>query len=270
MNMPNVIDNDTASQVVNPDSIQPADPMVRMIEAVVMNPELPIERLEKMLDMKNKQEDRQREDQERAAKRSYFADMAACQSAMPIVSKNQANKHTKSNYADIAAVLDAATPIYTIHGFSVNFHPGGVEHDHLIMFWTISHRDGHQESGSAKYPVDNKGVNGTVNKTGVQGLASTETYARRYLMLSLFNIATRDDNDGNAPEPESERLSEDQYRELRDLLDESGMSEAKFNLAFGHKDPENADLHLFPANLFEEAKKRLVAFKARKGEATNA
>lgn len=206
-----------------PAPMQAIDPMIRMIEAVVQNPDLPIERLEKMLEMKNQQEDRQREDAERAAKRSYFTAMAECQSQMPVVAKNKNNTHTKSQYADIGAVLDAATPVYTRHGFSVNFHPRGVENEHLIMVWTISHGDGHQETGEARYPIDNKGPNGSVNKTGVQGLASTETYARRYLMLSLFNIATSDDTDGNATT--AQPITAEQYLELRDLIEQAGITE---------------------------------------------
>lgn len=232
--------------------LMPVDPMIRMIEAVVQNPDLPLERLEKLMDMKNKQEDRQREDQARADRKSYFAAMADCQAEMPLVFKNKKNDHTKSRYEDLGAVLAAAQPIIARHGFSVSFHPGGVENSSLLMNWTVSHADGHQEKGQAGYPIDATGTGGKVNKTGVQALASTETYARRYLMKSLFNIASSDDNDGNVKAVEKATITAEQFIELQGLIELAGISEDVLCKA-----AKIETLHELPADTFESAAKKL-------------
>ena len=232
--------------------IQAIDPMVRMIEAVVQNPDLPIERLEKLMDMKERQEDRELEGQNRLAKQAYFSAMAQCQEEMPRVGKNQSNTHTKSNYADLGAVIATAQPVMARHGFSLSFHPGGVREGSLIMKWAVSHAAGHQETGEAGYPIDDAGVNGTKNKTGVQALASTETYARRYLILSLFNIATTDDRDGNEAPKKLETISAEQLQELRGLIDLAGISEDVLC-----KSAKIETLHELPADTFESAAKKL-------------
>ncbi|MBX8785467.1 ERF family protein, partial [Ochrobactrum sp. GRS2] len=79
-------------------------PMISMIERIAMDPNIPLDRLEKMLDMKERMEDRAREDEERQAKKAYFAAMSKCQSELPVVIKNRGNDHTKSRYADLAAI----------------------------------------------------------------------------------------------------------------------------------------------------------------------
>ncbi len=53
-------------------------PMISMIERIAMDPTIPLDRLEKMLDMKERMEDRAREDEERQAKKAYFAAMSKC------------------------------------------------------------------------------------------------------------------------------------------------------------------------------------------------
>ncbi|WP_017277255.1 ERF family protein [Sinorhizobium meliloti] len=104
-------------------------PMVAMIERIVMDPSIPIDRLEQMLAMKERMEDRNREmareDREYAAKTAYFSAMSACQAELPVVTKNRRNSHTNSSYADLAAIEDQAMPIIYKHGFGVSFQPDG-------------------------------------------------------------------------------------------------------------------------------------------------
>lgn len=195
------------------------DQFVSMIERVAMDPNLPIERLERMLAMKERMEDRAREDDERAAKRAYFSAMSKCQAELPVVTKNQENTHTKSMYADLAAIEQQAMPIIHKHGFAVSFQPAGYnELGELQIKWRISHEDGHSESDIAGVPVDGAGSQGKVNKTGTQAFGSTATYGRRYLLCMLFNITTGDDKDGNASVP-VETITEEQAINLNDLID---------------------------------------------------
>lgn len=46
-------------------------------------------------------------------------------------------------------------------------------------------------------PLDNAGIQGTVNKTGPHATASSVTYAKRVAICALLNISTGDDKDGN-------------------------------------------------------------------------
>jgi hypothetical protein len=202
-------------------------PMVAMIERIAMDPNIPIDRLEKMMAMKERMEDRARtaakEDQEFQSRKAYFVAMSACQKKLPVVTKTKRNSHTNSNYADLAAIEEQAMPIIHEHGFGVSFQPDGYnEKGELCIKWEISHADGYVRNGIGEIPVDGVGAKGNVNKTGTQAFGSTATYGRRYLLCMLFNISTGDDRDGNATAENSQTLSEEQSQQLRDLIEETG------------------------------------------------
>lgn len=205
------------------------DQFVSMIERVVMDPSIPLDRLERMLDMKERMEDRAREDADREAKRAYFAAMSRCQSALPVVTKNQENTHTKSKYADLAAIEQQAMPIIHEHGFAVSFQPAGYnEQGELQIKWRISHAEGHSESDIAGVPIDGAGSQGKVNKTGTQAFGSTATYGRRYLLCMLFNITTGDDTDGNAPPAPVETITAEQRDQIIALIEQAQTTSDKW------------------------------------------
>ena len=211
------IDNDTGNAVSSND--RPID-MVSMIERIVMDPSLPLDRLEKMLDMKERMEDRAREDEDRQAKKAYFAAMSKCQAELPVVVKRKKNTHTNSTYADLAAIEEQAMPVIHAHGFSVSFQPDGYnDKGELRIKWEIAHDEGHSRDGVGEIPVDGAGSQGKVNKTGTQAFGSTATYGRRYLLCMLFNISTGDDKDGNREkERDLSTVSGEQLQEIRDLI----------------------------------------------------
>jgi hypothetical protein len=207
-------------------------PMVAMIERIVMDPSIPIDRLEQMLAMKERMEDRAREDEERQAKKAFFSAMSACQAALPVVTKTRKNTHTNSKYADLAAIEEQAMPIIHQHGFAVSFQPDGYnDKGELRVLWEISHAEGHSRNGLGEIPVDSAGSQGKVNKTHTQAFGSTATYGRRYLLCMLFNISTGDDNDGNRvapPTAEEPLISKDQLAELRKAIEASSADIKKF------------------------------------------
>lgn len=224
----------TAVEIQTPQSDErfvPANdaPMVAMIERIAMDPNIPIDRLEKMLAMKERMEDRAREDQARVARQAYFKAMAECQAELPVVVKKSRNDHTKSTYADLAAIEQQAMPTIHRFGFMVSFQPAGVnEKGEQRIKWTVAHSAGHIETGEAEIPVDIAGTNGTKNKTSTQAFGSTATYGRRYLLCMLFNISTGDDNDGNKTPSEEERISPEQVKVILKLIEETNSDIEQF------------------------------------------
>ncbi len=218
-----------ALEIHNPSDVDEyrPDPFIQMIERVVLDPQASVEKLEHMLALRNQAEDRARqharEDAEIASKRAYFKAMSACQSELPVVVKNKANDHTKSNYADLAAIEEQAMPVIHKHGFAVSFQPDGYnERGELRILWEISHEEGHARNGVGEIPVDGAGSQGKVNKTGTQAFGSTATYGRRYLLCMLFNISTGDDRDGNRVEDTSATITAEQRDELQSLIETLG------------------------------------------------
>lgn len=222
----------TAIDIRAEDKIIPASdaPMVAMIERIAMDPNIPIDRLEKMLAMKERMEDRAREDAERQAKKAFFAAMSKCQKELPVVIKRSRNSHTNSNYADLAAIEEQAMPIIHDHGFAVSFQPDGYnDKGELRILWEVSHAEGHSRNGVGEIPVDGAGSQGKVNKTGTQAFGSTATYGRRYLLCMIFNISTGDDRDGNKPpQREPEKISQTQVGVILRLLEDTDSDTEQF------------------------------------------
>jgi hypothetical protein len=201
--------------------------MAVMIERLVMDPTIPIERLEQVLALKERMEDRAREDDKRRAKKEYFAAMSRCQAELPVVTRNRQNTHTDSTYADLADIEMQAMPIIHRHGFGVSFQPNGYnEKGELRILWEITHDGGHSRSDTADIPIDNVGAKGTVNKTGTQAFGSTATYGRRYLLCMLFNISTGDDRDGNQVK-QTKFITEEQVQQLQNKIVEVGADPVK-------------------------------------------
>lgn len=211
------------------DEDRPNTSMAIMIERIVMDPSIPIDRLERVLAMKERMEDRAREDDQWRAKKAYFAAMSRCQAELPVVTKNKTNTHTDSKYADLAAIEVQAMPIIHRHGFGVTFQPAGYnDKGELQIKWKIAHAEGHSESDIAGIPVDGAGSKGNANKTGTHAFGSTATYGRRYLLCMLFNISTGDDRDGNnAPADEPAYISDEQIQKLQELIIEVGADPKK-------------------------------------------
>lgn len=218
----------------NAQTLVPASdaPMMAVIERIVMDPSIPIDRLERMLAMKERMEDRAKEDKAWEAQKAYFTAMSACQTEIPVVRKKQRNTHTNSNYADLAAIEAEAMPIIHRHGFAVSFQPDGYNTDGALrILWEISHSEGHVRNGVGEIPVDGAGSQGKVNKTGTQAFGSTATYGRRYLLCMLFNISTGDDNDGNkvkAAEDDGRVITDVQVSVIQGLIDQAALEIDKF------------------------------------------
>lgn len=240
------LNSEAALTVHNSELVSTADPMVSMIQRLAMDQNTDLAKLEKMLEMKERLE-------EKEARRAFSDAMAACQSEIQPVVRNKDNDQTKSKYADLAAIYDACKPIIAKHGFSFSTFPASTERDHHMgVRWILRHEGGHEESELAEIPLDDRGMKGTANKTQTHAFGSTVSYARRYLFCMLFDVATGDDDDGNTAGKSAATVSAEQYISLRDRAAEAGVAEETICLAHNV-----SDLSVFPAKDFEAAMNRL-------------
>jgi hypothetical protein len=214
-----------------------ADPMMAMIERVVLDPNADISKLERLLDMKERLEDRARDDAAAAAKRAFFAGLAAAQAEVPLVVRTRKNAFAGYTYADLADIETQAMPIIRKHGFAVVARSeSGADAGFQRVRMQVSHIGGHVEDFADDFPLDVGGKDGKSNKTGVQAKGSTTSYGRRYMLCGFFGIATADDDgqggrrdprQGNAA-PQPTALSGHQVNTLRSLIASTGTDESKF------------------------------------------
>jgi len=150
--------------------------------------------------------------------------LCAAQANMGKVTKGATNPAFKSKYADLADVVSVAIPALSEQGIAM-YHTMMRDEHGPIMRTVLAHG----MSNTSIYcdvPL-------IINKNDMQGMKSATTYAKRIGLESLTGIAPEDD-DGNAaakapPRAEPPKpITADQFKEMNDLIFDTGADEAKF------------------------------------------
>jgi len=180
-----------------------AGALMSIIEKIATNKDLDdnaLVRIEKLFDLHKELVDRQ-------AEKDYGAAMARAQGAIRPVFRNKFNSHTKAMYTDIVGLHLKAKPIWTSEGFAVtSMSYDAKTQGYIGIRCIVRHSVGHKETYENIWPLDISGSAGKINKTPIQALGSTISYARRYLELMIFDVSTTDDNDG---EPIANSISDE-------------------------------------------------------------
>ena len=192
-------------------AVQAAQPtsLMQAITMAASNPAMDMDKIERLFAMHQKMLAHEAEAQFNDA-------MARAQRNMVPVFANQTNEHTRSTYADLAAITRSITPLYSAEGLSISFDSnrevlnadgkpiGPPPAGWFRTVGIVSHSAGHSRMHHIDLPSDETGVKGNANKTPIQGVVSMTTYGRRCLTCMIFNIAISDE-DGNArPEQRQE------------------------------------------------------------------
>lgn len=138
-------------------------------------------------------------------------------------SRTEGKARTHYQYEDLAAVAEAIDPILAEVGLSYR-HRSKQEAKMLTITCIVSHRAGHFEETSLSAGYDESG-----NKNSIQGVGSTATYLQRYtLKLALGLAAAKDDDGNNTDHKRSDTVSEKQAADLKALISEHGLNQARF------------------------------------------
>ncbi len=180
-----------------------AGALMTIIERISTMPDLDLDRVERLFAMHQQMLAKQ-------AEKAFNDAMALTQSQIQSIVVDRENAHTHSWYATLDAIHEKAKPIWTANGFSVVTKLADSEKaDHVKVICEV--RNGsHKEVHSKDWPLDTAGAKGGANKTAIQGMGSTSTYARRYTELQIFDIAIKGmDKDGNNNVPELSQKAAD-------------------------------------------------------------
>ncbi|MFI2818677.1 MULTISPECIES: ERF family protein [Halomonadaceae] len=154
--------------------------IIQVIERAALNPDVDIDKMERLLQMQERVMDRQ-------AMMAYSAAMAAMQTELPsIEERGQTNNGC---YATLEDIVDTVRPILQKHGFAVSFRIQTQERG-IQVTGVLMHKDGHREETSMLLPADMSG-----NKNAVQAFGSSTSYGKRYVLCALLNITTRGQDD---------------------------------------------------------------------------
>lgn len=217
---------------------------MQVIERAAVNPEVDIDKMERLWAMKKEMDDS-------VAKREYASAMARVQEKTPVVIKKAYNQQTNSHYAKEEEISKAIKPIYSAEGFSLSFDTAESPlPDHIRVIVAIFHSGGYQTERHIDYPYDLTGIKGTVNKTKIHAYKSTVSYARNTLTCMAFNVATGDDDDGNGAGDGF--ITEEQLFKLEMLITDAGTTKDAFC-----KVCKVSKLEDLPAAKYDGAVKRL-------------
>lgn len=212
----------TIRQEIQPVAAAETSAIVSMIERAASDQRVDVDKLERLMAMRERMEAKQ-------AETAFNIAMKDAQSEMRPVAANALNPQTKSKYATYAKLDSELRPLYTKHGFSLSFdEDDSPKPDHIRVVCYVAHEAGHTRTYRKDMPADGKGAKGGDVMTKTHATGAAASYGARYLLKGIFNIAVgEEDKDGNAPRDER-TLSEDQVMQLRELIEAVGADESRF------------------------------------------
>lgn len=203
--------------------------LMRLIERAVLTPDFDVEKLERLIAVKERWEANE-------AKKAFLVAKAAFKAEAPAIDKN---KHvgfdskragaasTDYWHATLDHIEELISPILSKHGLTYSWTPVQGEGGMISVTCTLTHVLGHSEAVTLKSSPDQSG-----NKNNIQAVGSTVTYLSRYTLLSVTGLSTGDlDDDGEAAgdeHPNNGLINANQKQVLIDLMQASGADTVRF------------------------------------------
>ena len=221
------------------------DPMVIMVERLVLNPDVDADKLERMLAIRERLEAQN-------AKVAFATALAAARAEIPPIVKDATVDFTSQKgrthyqHETLAGIAKAIDPVLSRHGLSYRFRTdqgnGGVR-----VTCIIAHAAGHSEETSLAASPDGSG-----SKNAFQAIGSAVTYLQRYTLKAALGLSAEVDDDGQAAAPchddprqqqrrepaqqppeDARQITEDEYRALRRKAEEAGVKEGMIAATYG-------------------------------------
>lgn len=193
---------------------------LHLIENAASNPDVDVDKLQKLLEM-------QERILARRAEMAFSGAMSQVQSQTRSIAADALNPQTRSKYASYKALDKALRPIYTSNGFALSFNTEDSPlPEHMRVVCDVSHVEGVSRHYRIDMPTDGKGARGGDVMTKTHAVGAGASYGMRYLLKMIFNVAVgEDDQDGNDVSPS---ISEEQAATLQAMIEEVKADKDKF------------------------------------------
>jgi hypothetical protein len=212
MSAPAVIEHQSNVAPIRGASMTPMDMLNHAVESGAN-----IETLTKLMDLQERWEKNQ-------ARKAFDEAIASAKNDIPVIGKNKAvdftsqKGRTNYRYEDLAGIAKIISPILAKNGLSYRYRTE-TANGFVAVTCIISHKDGHSEENTLSAAHDQSG-----NKNSIQAVGSTITYLQRYTLKAALGLAAAEDDDGKASTNtiDDGPISEEQVKQMRDLIEESG------------------------------------------------
>lgn len=186
----------------------PDGALISMIERAARDPSVDIDKMERLFQMHERM-------LERAAKTAYLGAFAALQAELPAAIRGGTG-HNKKAYARYEDLIEALRPLLLKHGFSLS-HRVDTTGERIRVTGILGHAGGHAEQTDFTAPPDRSG-----NKVEIHAIASTISYGKRYVTLTLTGIATEGEDDDAKKATDGATISDEQAEQIKAALEETG------------------------------------------------
>ena len=219
-----------------------ADAMPEIMQALERRPPQAVEKPQNMLDLlaialqNNAAMDvierlaaLQEKAQARAAEMAFNEALNRIQEKIKRVAPDLKNNQTNSKYASYAAIDRVIRPIYAAEGMSLSFSHGDSPKPEHIRVLCYACLGPYTRTYQMDMPADGKGAKGGDVMTKTHATAAADSYAKRYLVKDIFNIAIgEEDSDGNSM---AESAVDEYVETIQQATSEAELKEA-FKKAF--------------------------------------
>jgi hypothetical protein len=197
-----------------PAIIQPPTNGVSDLIALAINTDLDIEKLEKLMEMKEREENKTAFAAFVIAISNFQAECPTVKKTGTVTDKNGRGLYT---YPKFDTIMNTIRPHLKKNGLSVRFN-SDISDGQVKIRCMVSHVGGHTDESFFSCPIE---ANMTGGANASQRTASANSFAKRYAMMNALNIAGSDfgDDDGQllgAKEPEM--ITTKQAANLRDRV----------------------------------------------------
>lgn len=248
--------------VIAEDRLQPTT-MLCLIERMALNPDLDVAKLQALLDMQERLENRQREAEFNGA-------FARLQAKLPRIKKNgvieypanpdaktpAGRKGSKTPYALWEDIMAAVSPLLVEEGFALTFDAPPAPDGRISIRATLIHSGGHSRSSTfGPMPLDTSG-----GKNNLQAAGSSDSYGKRFAVRDLLNLVYEGvDDDG--VRGGAEYITIEQAAELDQSLRAAGADRDRYLQFLGV-----ADLQSITTDQFTVARNAISLVAARRRE----
>ena len=143
-----------------------------------------IEHLARLMDLQDRYEKKE-------AEKAFVAALSRFKSEAIEIIKTKQVKYGQTSYkhAELAGIVEAATPALSRYGLSLRWTTD--QQGSIIRVTAIlQHVQGHAETVSLESPADSSG-----QKNALQAVASAITYLQRYTAMAILGLAAKDQDD---------------------------------------------------------------------------
>lgn len=197
--------------------------LMHIIERAANAPEFDLERLEKLLELKERWDANEAHKAFTIAMAEFKATPLKIVKNKHVHFKNKAGGSTEYDHATHSEVTEKIAAGLAAHGFSHRWNIEQLQDGKVHITCIVTHVRGHSEQVSMTAPPDDSG-----SKSPVQAIASTSTLLQRYTLLAVVGASTEDMPDADDRGSDVPELPVDVWTALGDASREgpTALSEA--------------------------------------------